>query len=186
MAKIESGIGVSGVETTAGPKTYIVDHEPAPQHAQIDEQLLQFEGPVVEDKPVEFDLPKQKEASSDLSDLIFIGRLSNTVEIDGVSFEISTLTNREFNEIIKTMYKFDDTSDIFTFRVLVLSRALRTINGKNLDDINIDGEFESGFQKRTTIIDHLQISVVERLFKEYEVLTGKKDETEKDNEEVKK
>ena len=82
------------------------------------------------------------------------------------------------------MYKFGKDTDIFTFRVLVLSNAVRTINGKALDDFKIGGEFETPYHKRMSIIDHLQMSVVEDLYKEYETMSNKAQGI--DEEEVKK
>jgi len=171
----------------AKPQTYVVDDATQPPTSSIDERMAQFEAPPQQPQKtgVEFPLPPKRPISKVLEKLIFIGRLNEEVEIDGVKFEVSTLTNRENNQIVKMMYNFSDAADLFTLRVLTLANAVKKIDGVALDDIDIEGEFESDFHKRISIVDNLQISVVSALYEAYEKLTGEEEEASKDDEELK-
>lgn len=167
-------------------QTYVVDDASHTPTLSVDERIAQFEQPVQPQKTgIEFDLPPEKPISKALEKLIFIGRLTDEIEIDGVRFEISTLTNKENNQIVKMMYSFSDAADLFTLRILTLANAVKKIDGISLKDIDIGGTFESDFHKRTSIIDNLQISVVSKLYEAYEKLTGEEEEISKNDEELK-
>ena len=173
--------------TVRQPQTYVVD-DPSSTRTQptsntnIEDRLSQF-GIEVEPEEVAYALPPKKPISETLEKLIFIGRISKEIEISGIKFEISTLTNKEHYEIIQTMYSFTDPADLFTIRVLTLSNCLRKIDGTPINSIDIDGDFKDGLHKRMSIIDNLQLSVVERLYDEYEALVKvEKAATEKDKE----
>ena len=177
---------------TPQPQTYVVDDptaqprkSAAPAVVQsVEDRLAEFEKrpePVPTD-PEKFALPPKKKVSDLLEKLIFVGRTRKEVEIEGVKFVVSTLSNKEHGEMVKALYRFQDAADLFTVRVLTLGQALRSIDGVELDDIEIDGEFESPYQKRMSLIDMLQISVVEKLFDEYESLLADEEEATKDEE----
>lgn len=128
--------------------------------------------------------PKPKVDRSKLESLLFIGRVTTEVELFGHRFEISTLSNKEHNTMAKELYKFAEGADLFTVRILVLGHALKSIDGVSLDDIEIDGEFDSDYHKRMAVLDGMQLSLIEALYEEY----GKLDKDEKDaseSEEVK-
>jgi hypothetical protein len=181
-------------ETTASQnkpatQTYVVGDEttPAgPPAPTIDDRLAQFSAPTQpEPSGVEYPMPEKKPISKALEKLIFIGRLSEEVEIADIKFEISSLTNKEHNEIIKMMYSFSEPADLFTIRIITLANSLKKIDGVPLDEIDIDGNFESLFHKRISIVDHLQLLVVEELYTAYEKLVGKEEEAGKQDEEIK-
>ncbi len=168
------------------PQTFVVDDATRTAPPTIDERMAQFEAPShPQPSGMEYPLPPKKPVSQALEKLIFIGRLTDEVEIAGIKFEISTLTNKENNQIVKMMYNFSDAADLFTLRVLTLANAVRKIDGVTLDDLDIEGEFESDFHKRMSIIDNLQISVVSTLYEAYEKLTGEGEEVAKDDEALK-
>jgi len=170
-----------------GPQTYVVDDAttaPAPEQ-NIDNRLAEFDAPEPEKTGAEFDLPPRKPISKTLEKLIFVGRISTEVEIDGAVFELSTLTNKEHGEIVRRMYRFAEAADLFIVRVLTLANAIKKIDGISLDDIDLDGSFEDDFHKRISIIDQLQLSVVEQLFEEYEKLVEDKTEAETEDKEIK-
>jgi hypothetical protein len=191
MTKITHEDMGSSKETPGGNRTqtYVVDDATSgPPASQLDERMAQFEAPAqqpAQSAGVEFPLPPKKPISKTLEKLIFIGRLTEEVEIGGATFEISTLTNKENNQIIKMMYNFSDAADLFTLRILTLANAVKRINGIELDDIDIEGEYESDFHKRMSIIDNLQISVVSELYSAYEKLTGEGEGASEDDEELK-
>lgn len=168
-------------------KNYVV--EDATQTVQdLDANLQQFEAPAerplmppaqVFEKAKEV-AQKPKSTVSDetrkkLEGIVFLGRLTKTVEIAGQKFEISTLTNRENNEMMKELYNFGDGADLFAIRVLSLANALKSINGVKLDDLDAfsaddDENFISPYKRRQEIIDNLQLALVEKLYEEYNKL----------------
>jgi len=171
----------------AKPQTYVVDDATQPPASSIDERMAQFEAPPQQSQKtgVEFPLPPKRPVSKALEQLIFIGKLTEEVEIGGAKFEISTLTNKENNQIVRMMYNFSEAADLFTLRILTLANAVRKINGITLDDIDIEGDFESDFHKRISIIDNLQISVVSTLYEAYEKLSGEEEKASQDDEALK-
>jgi len=177
----------SASQNLSKPETYIVEDatEPNATSQTVDDRLLQFDAQSANvPADTEYKLPKKK-ISETLEKLIFIGRLSSEVSISDIVFELSSLTNKEHNEIVHMMYGFDDPADLFTIRVLTLANSLRKIDGVLIDDIEIDGEFESAFHKRMSVIDHLQLSVVEKLYDAYEELVKEEEGSANKNEEIK-
>lgn len=183
------------------PQTYVVDDptspagppgpaaETQPQQPTVDDRLAQFAAPPVDTQTgpsgAEYKLPEKRQLTKALEKLIFIGRISKEIEIADVKFELSTLTNKEHNEIVHMMYGFTDPADLFTIRLITLASALRSIDGVPVQDIDIEGEFESDLHQRMSIIDHLQLSVVEALYDEYEKLTAEEEDVADENEEIK-
>lgn len=171
---------------SGGPETYIVEDAnniPDP----IDERLSQFEAPAQNVMSgAEIPIVEKKQITKDLEKLIFIGKLTKEVEISGVTFELSTLTNREHNEIVRMMYSFAEAADLFTIRLITLANAIKFIDGVSIDSINIDGQFESPLHKRIAVVDYLQLSVVEKLYSAYEDLIGVEKDLSEKNEEIKK
>lgn len=172
MAKIEHNKMRTGNDPrpdSIKPKTYVVDDT----NDDIETRMAQFEAPAqppvraVETKPM----------SKELEKLIFIGRATKEVEIGGAKFELSTLLNREQDQIVKMMYTFTNPGDLFAVRSLTLAHALKSVDGVSLDEIEVGGEFETGFHKKIEIINCLQLSVVEKLFEEYEKLLGNLDKS---------
>ena len=180
--------------TPNAPKqeSYIVD-DLSDATNDLDEKLLAFTGTsdtVVEEGPVkpniEFEFPK-KSMSKALEKLIFIGRVSKEVKIGGVNFELSSLTNRENNDLVNTMYNFsgDKIRSILAARIVTLAHAVKKIDDIPIEEIDIPGEFRNEFHKKMSIIDTLQFSVVEKLYEVYEELLEEKDEALEAQEELK-
>lgn len=171
--------------TRIPPQTYVVD-DPTQKIVSdpMTERLAQFEAPP-EPQMHAVESPAKKRISETLEKLIFIGRLSKEVEIGGAKFEISTLLNREHDQVVRRMYEFTNPGDLFFLRVLTLANAIKTIDGMSIDDIEIDGEFTSDFDKRVAIVDYLQLSVVEKLYDAYEQLLKEEKGASENSEEIK-
>ena len=173
-------------------ESYIVDDLSDTAQDPIDERLLAFTSgtpepeEVVNTQKTEFEFPK-KSMSKALEKLIFIGRLSKEVKIGGVSFELSSLTNRENNDLVNTMYNFsgDKVRSILAARIVTLAHAVKKIDDVPLEEIDIPGDFKNEFHKKMSIIDNLQFSVVEKLYEAYEELLEEKDEAVEAQEELK-
>ena len=174
-------------ETSGGNSTqnYVVDDATVP--SEVEDRLAQFEAPPEAHNSNSFSLPPQKSTSSALEKLIFIGRLTKSVEVGGVTFEISSLTNKEHGDVIRAMYRFSEAADLFTIRVLTLANALKKIDGMPIDDIDIGDieDFEDSYHRRMSIIDSLQLSVVEKLFDEYEDLVKEEEDVSDQNGDLK-
>ena len=147
---------------------------------ELDRKLAEFEGvdntpPTIDtppkDAPTTYNAPKKQSSEEQkkvLESLIFMGRHTKNIEIADHKFEISTLTHKEHNNIVKELMTFGDAADLFTIRILTLAYAIRSIDGIPLGDFDIGGEFESEYHKRTTIVDSLQLALVEKLHDAYE------------------
>lgn len=184
MAKIthpsmrQRGRDSSAQNSVPPTKNYIVEDETSPssnEETEIDEHLRQFEAPSQPPRqdsasnalPDKTAIPVPVDPKKTLESLIFTGRMEKDVEIFDNTYRVTTLSHKEHNYIVKALYNFGDTSDLFTIRVLTLASALKSINDVLLDDIEVPGDFESVFDRKKEIIDNLQLSVVEKLYDEY-------------------
>jgi len=183
----------------AAPKTYIVDDpteervDEMPMHDDLDDHLSQFEKPKspvpqYSDNSAQFPIPEGKpvDKSRTLENLIFMGRATKEVEIMGHKFELSTMTHREHSQVVKMMYSFGDAADLFTIRILTLANALRSVDDVDINEIHIDGEFESDYHRRMSIVDNIQLAIVSKLHDEYEQLVEDSNTLLEDGDEIKK
>ena len=146
----------------------------------VDQRLAAFEAPQPNQEPqriVEAPIPKVDVASKKkLESLIFMGRHTKTVELAGHKFELSTLTHRENNEIVIKLMGIGETADIFIVRALTLANAVKSIDEMALDSFELDEQFETALDRRTAVIDQMQLALVERLYAAYEALVKEADE----------
>lgn len=153
-----------------------LDHIPFVQPISLEEPS---ESPTQIPQPVE--LPKSEPSKkSILENLLFLGRHTKEVNIEGLKFEISTLTQKENSNLMKELYKAGDGSDLFTIRVLTLAYAIKTIGGIPFESIPLDdpqeeSQFETAFDKKTAIIENMQKNVVERIHDAYIDLVDESD-----------
>lgn len=169
----------SATSTKIQQETFVVDDA-----MQIDEHLQQFgqaERPLMPSDEVlnkAKEIPKppkdlKKEAEfKKLENILFLGRLTKIIELADSKFEVSTLTNKEQNDIVRELYTFSEGADLFIIRTLTLGHALKTINGIKLDDMDLFTEeeeqlFSSKYKRRMAIIDHMQLFVIEKIYEEY-------------------
>lgn len=156
--------------------------------SDIDRKLQEYEGTATEPSPepqptstTEARLPipttppspasiDEKTLQESLEELIFMGRQTKEIELAGHKFELSTLTHREHHQMVREVMDISNDADIFVIRIFTLALAIRSIDGKKLSDISVDGKFDSEYHKNIAIIDHLQLKMVERLYEEYESL----------------
>lgn len=195
MPKItHPSLGRAGAKSAqqTGPQSYVVDDATSKiDPSTIEEQIKRFEGASEHagppmGPPVQIDAPKPPNPNkAKLESILFIGRLTRDVDIDGHKFVLSTLTNKEHNMMVKELYKFGDGADLFTIRVLTLANALKSIDDVSLNDIDVDGEFENDFYRRMAILDNMQLAIIEKLYDEYSELVGE-EENLSESEEVKK
>jgi len=151
-------------------QTYIVDDAIGASGQTTLDEMKQFEEQVSKEMPKE-----EPQIDKRLEDLLFLGKITKEIEILGHKFEISTLSHREHNDIVKQLYKVGESADLFTIRVITLANVLKTVDGTPLSEMQIAGDFDSDFSKRTFIIDGMQLGIVERLYDEYNKLLKESD-----------
>lgn len=180
---------------TVQPRSFVVSdetesngqHTRPPQAREIapggfddlDDRLKQFEAgpsdysikPDIVDQPIEAveksPAVSNKLPQKTLEELLFAGRVKTEFSIAGNKYVIATLTNKEQNYVITEMYGFGDAADLFVIKSLTLAMALKSINGVDIGDILMDGEFKSDVYQRKEVIDNLQVSIVEKLYDNY-------------------
>jgi len=111
---------------------------------------------------------QQKLAS--LRDLVFLGRLTEKKEIGGFIFDIQSLTVAEQKSMMKRVMKADDEERLLGIRPIILSYAIRAVNGVPLDELCEDETITSVEDRRISVISGLQASLAEKLHKAYDNL----------------
>ena len=110
-------------------------------------------------------------ALKDLKSLIYLGRLSETLNIDGFSFEISTLTTAQQRDVMTSIMSDENTTQrMLDIKPLTLSYSIRSINGVKLEDICDDDSITELESRRLNVVMSLQSTLVERLYVEYDNL----------------
>ena len=183
-------------EGTIPQKTYVVDDATqniderlekfgAPQQESLSERPLMPPAQTLEQAREAFafkapESPKKVEDRKKLESILFLGRLTKIVDFAGHKFEVSTLTNREQNDIVRELYGFSEGADLFIIRTLTLANALKSIDGIKLDDMDVyseeeESQFTSKYNRRKDIVDNMQLSVVEKVYEEYTNLLKESD-----------
>lgn len=171
------------------PNTQPQEYKENVEVDDIDEKLKQFETSskthAETSNQTQHSSQTKAPAKKTLESLLFAGKVEREFEFANNKYKMSTLTNKEYNLVIKELYHFGDAAELFVIKTLTLALALKSINGTSLDDIEIDGTFDSDLYRRKEIIDNLQTSVVEKL---YELYSGMVEESDKlvSGEELKK
>lgn len=113
---------------------------------------------------------------SDLKDLVLLGRLTDSLNISGYSFVISTLTAREQKNIMKHIMSMDEMDRILGAKTIAVAYCTQSINGVSLDVLaeNFDGE--TRMDKRFEFMLDLQSTLTEKLYEKYEELVRRSGE----------
>jgi hypothetical protein len=108
----------------------------------------------------------------DLRDLIFLGKLKETVEIGGYSFVISTLSASEQRDIMKDVMSGDAADRILDIKPMAVSYAVETVNEVPLEDLCDDKSIKSKKERRLNVILNMQSILVEKLYQVYDNLVA--------------
>ena len=127
----------------------------------------------------------KKISMKSLRDLIFLGRIERSVEINGFLFKLTTLSVQEQKDVVFKLIKIPEENRIFNAKVISLAFAVKSINLTPLDQIDVDGNFEDLNDKKINIMQELQVSVINKLYKIYEEMITES-EYEVNIEEIKK
>lgn len=122
--------------------------------------------------------------SSLINEVIFLGKLTKEVEIQGMKFEIKTLTEEESRSVVEKLFRIPEASRMACIRSMTLSKAIDKIGGYDFTEIASSVLQEEGKEvndrtvefKKNEIVLKLQTSVTNDLFTEYEKLIEKKEE----------
>lgn len=110
-----------------------------------------------------FSVPKELKG---LEDLIFLGAGTKDVQFGDFTFQLATLTSKEQESIYKGSLTVQQEERGFYFKRSLVATALRKINGRFLSSY-----FESDtLDARLELVDNLQNSIFEGLYKELESL----------------
>ena len=120
-----------------------------------------------------------------INQVIFLGKLTKEVEIQGMKFEIKTLTEEESREIVERLFRIPEASRMACIRSMTLAKAIDKIGGYDFTEIvtsllqeeNKEINFKTIDTKKNEIVLKLQTSVTNDLFAEYEKLIQKKEES---------
>jgi hypothetical protein len=115
-------------------------------------------------------------ATSDLKNLILLGRLTESVSVSGFSFEVTTLSAREQKGIMKEIMKMDEADRVFAAKALAISYSLKSVNGVPLSELSSELEAEEGTSKNMSFVLNMQSSIVDKLYQTYENLVGRSGE----------
>jgi hypothetical protein len=114
--------------------------------------------------------PAEEEAPqsiSELRDLLFFGKITEKVQIGGFIFELTSLTNKQHNNLIAKLLKLGEEDRILHIKTYTLAESMQSINGVPVAEI-LDIPDMDPFDAKLKIISELQSTLVEKLFDEYE------------------
>lgn len=101
-----------------------------------------------------------------LEDLIFLGAGTTDVTFGDFTFQLATLSAKEQERIYKGSLSIKEDERFFYFKRCLVATSLKKINGKAMSSYFDDDTFEA----RLNLVDSLQNSVFEALYKELETL----------------
>lgn len=110
-----------------------------------------------------FSVPKELKG---LEDLIFLGAGTKDVTLGDFTFQLATLSSKEQERIFKGSLLIPEDERFFFFKKGLLATAIKKINGKSLSAYLETDTHET----RVALVDGLQNSVFEHLFKQLELL----------------
>lgn len=108
--------------------------------------------------------------TSDLKNLILLGRLTEEFKVGGFTFKISTLSASEQAGLMRTLMKADEMDRVLHSKAIAVSYCVREINSVPLSDLSEGCEGEAREDKNISFILDMQSTLVEKIFREYESL----------------
>ncbi len=111
----------------------------------------------------------------DLKQLVFLGRLTGTVNIAGYKFELQTLTAREQRSLVERIMMLTETERFARVRDLTMAYALNSVNSVPLEELYTpeDGREMSAYDRKIEAISEWQSSLVDTLYNKYQELFEK-------------
>lgn len=110
-----------------------------------------------------------------LEDLIFTGKIEESITLFGKSWTLQTLSYDEYIEAVALSANYDTLTRVNYVKLEILARSLKAVDDDPLTDTKENLEF----------VKQLQIPVINKLYAKYEDIQKKQDESLKDLDEVK-
>jgi hypothetical protein len=119
-------------------------------------------------------------SAPNLRDLIFLGSIQKVVNIGGFDFTIRTLNGKQQKDALARTMQHNDDERLAVLRGAILASAIVEVNGvafeSAYDDLDNDGTAQTALDKKMSIVESLQTTVVDRLYLEYDALTKQANE----------
>ena len=120
------------------------------------------------------DLPEEEAINmlnlDNLRDLVFLGKLHDSVEISGFKFTISTLTTKQQRDVMRAVMKFDQMDRILDIKPITVAYVINTVNGVPVEDLCEDDTIEGVEDRKVAVVMSMQSSVIEKIYQAYEKL----------------
>jgi hypothetical protein len=107
---------------------------------------------------------------ADLKNLVFLGRLQETVDIAGYKIVVTTLTANQQKEIMRNVMKIDQVERLLDIKPITVAYVTESINGVPLEDLCEDKSITEIVDRRISVVNNMQAVLVERLYQVYEGL----------------
>lgn len=113
-------------------------------------------------------------ALDDLKSLIYLGCLTETVNIGNYRFDVCTLTTAQQRDVMKKiMADGNATERMLDIKPLTMAYATRTVNGVPLESLSSLPDDLPDTERRLDVMMNLQSIVIEKLYQVYDSLVTK-------------
>ena len=107
-----------------------------------------------------------------LKDLMVLGAAKSEIKIEGFTFELVTLSEKENTELLASLVTLGENERIISSKSYSLAMSIKKINGEDFDDIinsldQMPDDLITMVSKKIFFVKCLQSSVVNKLFEEY-------------------
>jgi len=127
----------------------------------------------LDSKKESFEQKKEEKKMSikTLKDLIFLGRIERNVICGDCSFLMRSLTAEDQRIMVSKVMKLPDDLRLLNAKIISIAFAIDKVNNTPLEDLAEESEEHLDIHdKKISVIKNLQLSVVNKLFKNYEEL----------------
>jgi len=122
-------------------------------------------------EPVKEESVPKKITLKNLKDLIFLGRIDRTVECNGYNFLMKSMTAEDQRNMVAKILKEPEDLRILNAKIISVAFSVEKVNGALLEDLYEEEDMEASmdkFDKKIFVIKQLQLSLVNKLYKNYE------------------
>ena len=104
-----------------------------------------------------------------LNKLIFMGRNEDVVEIEGVKFTMSSLSEDQNRVLLERVFNLSDSERLSQAKSIAVASSLVKINEFEMETVIKDvEEGETPFDKKMVLISKMQASVIGKLYSAFE------------------
>jgi hypothetical protein len=108
-------------------------------------------------------------APVDLEQLVFLGRIQDTKVINGFTFELTTLTGREQNDVWLSVSFLTNDTKFFVVKIAFLAKAVVSVNGRALDTLYKSKDYRelTKEQRAMRVVESWQDTLIDELYQFY-------------------